>query len=289
MPGVRKFHHLFLATILFNLFNNSISNLEAKKYSIPTNHNQVTCTLNTLEKNVMQKLIGDFPPYFVSAGKVSINNHESDFKRKEDAFHEFTKRYMAVTVTIENKSNAPIVIEKNEYLDGTEDFYISKEEFISSLYPGFKDAMKDNITKGTIKFICGALMSICMGAMGYNLYTQEPVSSSFREDDFFGDINKKLAVLFGLFGGGVAVAGAVYGYEAFQSYKVLGEAGKKEQNILRKTFLGNLSGSNKRAINPNSSAIVVNPNEVFNDIFFVDLERAPRSIFKKMVPTLITD
>ncbi len=56
---------------------------------------------------------------------------------------------------------------------------------------------------------------------------------------------------------------------------------------MKKTYLVNPPSNKHKGIRKAASTYNIEPGEELHDIFFVDLKKAPRNIFAKIVPTLI--
>jgi len=99
-----------LRTTVLCIFTLLTISLAAKKYSIPTNRDDITATLTTISQAKMTAILKNIAHL--------------------PSLEEFTKHYMLVDVIIKNNSTKTIVLERDDYLENSEHFIASKDAIV---------------------------------------------------------------------------------------------------------------------------------------------------------------
>lgn len=305
--------------LLFLLAGISLNPLTAKEYSVETNTANVSCILNTLPQERMSELIGVFDAFYIKTTYASTTYSEqglfsiaqSGYQAntanyiKIDPFHDAAKGFMAVEVIIKNTSTESIFLSKNEYLEGIENFFISKKDMIHSLYPQLNDSLNS-------KYWSALLPAIALGLVGgfgivklikpdiFQPLAQKQEVSKFK-DDFCQNYQNKQWIVDLIFGENkelsekLAVAGITLGgvlgsigcsLWAKKVKKDIQSANEREKDVQNSTFLRKLKKQFVQMYAPQALAYEIPPKSEFHDLFFVDLKKVERDVFSKIQPRL---
>lgn len=295
---------------LFFLASLSLSHLAAKEYTINTNREKVTCTLNTLTQEKMASLMGKFAAFNVATGTATTNysayssggfhsgSANTTVFTKIDPFGDAAKNYMAVEVIIKNDSSETISLSKNEYLDGLESVAISKEEMAKMLYPQLNEYLNSSYW---VNIFCGTLLCPIALGVGYvglgfldeykNMQNTVQAHSYYNSESgsTIPNPNKTIlpvAISFGLaaFLGLITVATFTDAQKVSKELKLSNE---HERGVYASTFFKKIKKQFNQFYSSETSEYEIPAKSEFHDLFFIDLNKVERNIFSQFEPTLV--
>jgi len=298
-------------SLLFTVAFLPLFQLSAGRYAITTNREGVTGTVNTMDKEQMLDMIGDFPAFFTTVGQEdtsatsvgiwgilgqiiagmldasgdNINvgathtNVSTQIKEKVNPFLDAQQDVMAALVTIKNDSSQPIFIPQNEYLKGIEDYAIGKKELVSRLYPEFELIQFWDWVGNTFGAGLFGLTAIALGSLVIYVY---------KNPDAPGDAGEtlRLEIFLGTGSGLCALATAIFGYFANKARKYYSQAKTNEKNILASTYCLKQYSAQKVNLKAEDGLYMIRPGEQFHDLIFLDLKKCKRREFRDNPPEL---
>jgi hypothetical protein len=182
---------------------------------------------------------------------------------------------MAVEVTINNNTSQTLFLTRNRYLEGSESFYTSKEQFICQFYSHLKDHLTSKLTNilgiTTSLNLIGTILAISQFFVAWN---SPP-----------GD-EQILLAFFALTG--VSLGTIITNLIGLKTKKALNLAIKKEAELKNNIFYCRLNNPDTKFRFPtNKMYLEIPPQSKFHDIFFVDLRHNTRDLFDKNIPRLM--
>lgn len=214
--------------------------LHAKEHVITSVDSSVKCSLRPFSNAQMTNLIaldqGD--------GEKLINNFTN----------EKCERYMAVEVVVENNGPDTIILGKDCYLDGLDEFLVSKELFCS-LY-------RDSLDRESRKRWQGLLWAIPQGVLA-GFFGWRVVNTLIR----IGGANI-LGGLFCLLFLERFVSNSIDGIEGARNIARISET---KQGILNNTFRLDREERRRVRYSPTAQYYEIQPGRMFHDLFFIDL------------------
>lgn len=273
------------ASLLFLLASSSLSHLAAKEYSVNTNLEKVSCSLNTLTQEKMASLIGKFAAFEVPTGTAQTTYATGGFFSQTqgvanttsyavvDPFHDAVKNYMAVEVVIKNNSSKTLLLSKGEYLEGIEKAFVSKDEMIKVLYPQLNDKLRKElwahaIAAGLFTVPAAGLLGIAIATILSPYDAPEALISLGLGACFFG------------------IPAICFLAVAINRANLLDLSHEKEQNIQNNSFFKKLKNQFFQIYSPEESEYRIPAKSEFHDLFFIDLEKVERDYFSTIQPTL---
>lgn len=222
------------------VFAIGMSQLSAHEYVITPQESPVQCTLDTLtEKEALRYLQSEANHSFKSAAKYD---------------------YLIVKVTVENNSADSIILEKDEYLEGLED-YLSFRTDVKELY---KTIIDENSLGFWVCLAAAGIFTPAAVACGVVAYYEHPPLLLF-------EICLVPLSLLGIIG-------------SVASWKQKRKAAQKLNKISHPTLIK--KQQNKKRFSSAVDRYVVPAHTTFHDILFLQLSKTKRDFFNHVTPKL---
>lgn len=249
----------FLALLCVQLFS-----VSAKEYLIETGNDDIVCTVKKYTQSQMLQL---------------FTSHLGNYKF--EGISSESTACMGVKLVIENRSQATIAIEPEEFLESMGNAFLAKKIFLHK----FIKLIHDYTESTTEEFIGGGLLAL-MGLMcGAPVIAEAIRDRNLVARLLWSGLGAFISLL-------VAAPGLQLIYTGFsQKTKntfLQKQATQVKKYIAHSTRLKQLTGDLKETIiAPNVETYFIPPEHALQHLFFIDLTQAQRDFFEYANPKLI--